>query len=298
MVGKKKNITIIVIVIVSIVIIGGVLTWGFLTNWGRKKVDEKQEQLDKAKEQLLKLHKELYLAKERVKITTKKVDLDTKVLEIKTKKLTEQIKKDNDMKEDDKTLINNNLKELAAIQKQENDLQGKSKLDESRIKTKEDIIKNLKSSIKTLNEKNKEELEKITKQSIKLQGTIASLDKANQELHLAKEKITQENKEIEEVHKAEDKELSFAIAKINFFRNKKMKVTKKFTDLYKQKQDAKEKRKKDDIENDLNSIEIKMNVEDEEYSQYVDSLKQLSPDTYKKICVKFNWKGEYGDSCK
>lgn len=296
MVGKKKNITIIVIVIVSIVIIGGVLTWGFLTNWGRKKVDEKQEQLDKAKEQLLKLHKELYVAKERVKITTKKVDLDTKVLEIKTKKLTEQIKKDNIMKEDDKTSINNNLKKLAAIQKQENDLQGKSKLDESSIKTKEDIIKNLKSSINKLNEKNKEELEKIRKQSIKLQGTIASLDKANQELHVAKEQITKENKEIEEVHKAEDKELSFAIAKINFFRDKKAKLMKKFQALSLSKQIH--DKTKPWIQDDLNSIEIDLQVEDEEYSQYVESLKQLSPDTYKKICVKFNWKGVYGDSCK
>ena len=292
MVGKKKNITIIVIVIVSIVIIGGVLTWGFLTNWGRKKVDEKQEQLDKAKEQLLKLHKELYLAKERVKITTKKMDLDTKVLEIKTKKLTEQIKKDNVMKQQDKTSINNNLEKLAAIQKQEKDLQGKSKLDESSIKTKEDIIKNLKSSINKLNEKNKEELKKIRKQSIKLQGTIASLDKANHELHVAKEKITKENKEIEEVHKAEDKELSFAIAKINFFRDKKAKLIKKFQDL------DKELKTKPWIQDDLDRVEKQITVENEEYSQYVESLKQLSPDTYKKICVKFKWKEEYGDSCK
>jgi len=37
MVRKKNNITILIIVIVSIVIVGGVLTWGFLTNWGQKK---------------------------------------------------------------------------------------------------------------------------------------------------------------------------------------------------------------------------------------------------------------------
>jgi len=40
MVRKKKNITILIIVIVSIVIVGGVLTWGFLTNWGQGKKSE------------------------------------------------------------------------------------------------------------------------------------------------------------------------------------------------------------------------------------------------------------------
>ena len=40
MVRKKKNITILIIVIVSIIIVGGVLTWGFLTNWGQGKKSE------------------------------------------------------------------------------------------------------------------------------------------------------------------------------------------------------------------------------------------------------------------
>lgn len=40
MVKKKKNITILIIVIVSIVIVGGVLTWGFMTNWGQGKKSE------------------------------------------------------------------------------------------------------------------------------------------------------------------------------------------------------------------------------------------------------------------
>ena len=37
---KKINIKIIVIVIISALIIGGVLTWGFLTNWGQGKKSE------------------------------------------------------------------------------------------------------------------------------------------------------------------------------------------------------------------------------------------------------------------